>query len=312
MLRMREPALCNACHAGAVARKDVARDFQKTSAHPLRGASGAAGRTLGPGRIAPACSDCHEPHRARTDLAAQALGRSPRLDGALRVRVTFGMGSGAPVVSDERRDDRSAPAEYEVCFRCHAGGGPAGSPGTGASRGRAGASPSIAALLSPANASFHPVVDRTRAPVPARTLVTGTAPARTVTCSDCHGGDEDVRGPHGSTYAPILRRPLSARGDPARAGELCFACHVYSVYGDPSGGLAGSYSRFPGHAAHVARGAPCGDCHDAHGSATWPALLVARNPGLVTVTTSPVGATCTTNCHVTTALSVTYRSATGR
>jgi predicted CXXCH cytochrome family protein len=301
MLRVREPTLCAACHDGRRARKDVAGELRKFSVHPLLGAAGSAARPLAPGRIAPACSTCHEPHRARSDPSAQSLGQSPRLDGALRPAVSFGARGAPPVLRDERRDDAIPPAEFEVCFRCHAG-----------PRSAATGAASIAVLLNPANASYHPVVERTRSVSAARSFAAGWSPGRTITCSDCHGGDDDVRGPHGSTYAPILRRRLAASGEPAREGDLCFACHAWATYGDPSGGLAGTFSRFTDHGPHAARGVSCGACHDAHGSLSWPALLVSRPQGITALTLGATGATCTATCHVATPFTVTYRAAVSR
>jgi len=98
-------------------------------------------------------------------------------------------------------------------------------------------------------------------------------PALTATsilyCTDCHGDDAGVsRGPHGSSFAPILRvRYETADGtresEPAYA--LCYRCHNRtSILGDSSFRKA-ILSNKGGHSGHLAAGAPCSACHDPHG-----------------------------------------------
>jgi hypothetical protein len=90
------------------------------------------------------------------------------------------------------------------------------------------------------------------------------------------------------------------------AGDLCFACHAYDVYANPSAPEAlRSASRFngpgsgKGHAEHVGQEhLPCSACHVTHGSTALPALLVTgRNPGLLSITATPTGGSCSPTCH---------------
>jgi hypothetical protein len=94
-------------------------------------------------------------------------------------------------------------------------------------------------------------------------------PALTATsilyCTDCHGDDAGVsRGPHGSSFAPILRfRYETADGtresEPAYA--LCYRCHNRTSI------LRNDSFRNEGHSEHLKEGATCSACHDPHGVA---------------------------------------------
>ena len=92
--------------------------------------------------------------------------------------------------------------------------------------------------------------------------------------------------------------PSGAGQRTVSAGDLCFDCHRYAVYGDPAGGSAAALSRFTGHGSHSSKGISCWTCHDAHGSPDLPGLLVLRSPGLQAYTRDPAVASCTTTCHV--------------
>jgi hypothetical protein len=91
-------------------------------------------------------------------------------------------------------------------------------------------------------------------------------------CTTCHADDGGVsRGPHGSSFAPILKERYETGDNTPESYEnfaLCYRCHDRSsILSDasfrkkaapttPSGG---------GHSGHLAAGAPCSACHDAHG-----------------------------------------------
>jgi predicted CXXCH cytochrome family protein len=315
LLHLRDGALCLGCHAGDPAT-DVATSFARVYGHPLladnlpgsaRAAGGplaapqpAAVRAGGPGP----CSACHNAHEAgQQGIGGQLAGESAALAGASRVRVANRQRGSAPILTPVAAGNPGPVREYEVCFKCHA------SPGD---RDRARIDVSVP--LNPANASYHPVEAPGRnLEIDRRAFAPGWGPERLVTCSDCHGSDDEVaRGPHGSAVPHILSRRYAATSSEPGATEtdLCFSCHAFRTYADPGAGAERRFSRFDGHGSHVAgHGLSCWACHTAHGSPTLAALLVLRSPGLMSYGRQLGGGTCTTaSCHVTTPATVCYGS----
>jgi hypothetical protein len=197
------------------------------------------------------------------------------------------------------RGSATPAREYEVCLKCHS-----------LSAVRPVRTSAVATLLSPANASFHPVEapGRNRA-IDRRAFVPGWGPERLVTCSDCHGSDSSAtRGPHGSSFPHLLKARYPARNvdEQMRETDLCFACHAWTTYGDSLAADAAGFSRFRGHATHVARGHGCGFCHEAHGSVDRPSLVTVRTPGMLTYVQTPAGGSCTATCHTTTRPDASY------
>ena len=94
--------------------------------------------------------------------------------------------------------------------------------------------------------------------------------------------------------------------------ELCFDCHRYDTYANTSASATvRNYSRFSGgngHAYHVgSQRYSCYNCHETHGAADQPNLLVTgRNPGINTYTRTAGGGTCAPSCHGRESYSVTY------
>jgi hypothetical protein len=81
-----------------------------------------------------------------------------------------------------------------------------------------------------------------------------------IQCTDCHRSDSDVKGPHGSNYAPLLANNYTTRdftSESAYAYALCYDCHSRnSILADESFSL---------HSKHLGDQIPCSACHDAHG-----------------------------------------------
>jgi len=136
-----------------------------------------------------------------------------------------------------------------------------------------------------------------------------------MTCTDCHTSDDaNVRGPHGSSYRYILKKPYTASSSARTmsSAELCFDCHRYDTYANNSASsTVKNYSRFSGsegHTYHVgSRGFPCYACHETHGASSQPSLLIlGRNPGIETYTRSASGGSCNPTCHGSENYSVTY------
>jgi predicted CXXCH cytochrome family protein len=320
LLRVRGAALCLGCHSGSTG-PDVASAFARAFRHPLVAqgplpgtatpAEGvAAGSMQRPASGGPAfataqsgtCSGCHNPHAAAEDPVRSATGASDRtLAGVRRIRIANGAAGAPPLRSPVENGDTSLVREFEICFACH---GSSGAPGVGQD---------VSAAFNPANPSFHPLeaAGRNRG-VDRRGFTTGWNADRLVTCSDCHGADDGVaRGPHGSAQQHILRKRNPARGPSLQLldTDLCFECHAWRTYAEPMAAAEQRYSRYSGHAAHAVRGVSCWGCHEPHGSATLPALVVRRSPGFVTYLQGPEGGSCTVSCHTSTPASGSYRVA---
>jgi len=317
LLISREETLCLSCHDGDPADADVAREMAKPFAHAGRRTRGthAADEGGDPTRYAYAggarhasCSDCHNAHASYPDASPPMAPQASRANAWVgRVRVING-GPGAipayeylaPLV------ESPAPLEYEICFKCH-------SSWTRQPPGQ----PDLARLLNPANPSYHPVEGPGNNPgIRPDAFVPGIDASRVIFCGDCHGSDDpDVRGPHGSTYPDLLRRPYDTAPAAALVGpdDLCFQCHDYDTYANPYG-AAGDASRFNppaaagGHGFHVGEhGVSCHACHDSHGSPEHPALMTTdRFPGLTRFSSTHDGGTCQSTCHDSASYNLNY------
>jgi predicted CXXCH cytochrome family protein len=316
----REETLCQTCHDGSPAT-DVRTDMLKPYAHPTDTFSG---RHTGPDETQPSdfgaapsnrrhaeCVDCHNPHVARSDVLTlpPAPAASKRLLGVSRVVVLNGAAGTAPVYTFVQGSDTlTAPVtEYQLCFKCH-------SSWTTQPTGQS----DLAALLNPNNPSYHPVEAAGRDPlIPSGAFEPGWSASSVLRCSDCHHSDDgSLRGPHGSHYPAILPRPYDPRSVPrvVESDEACFACHSFATYADSTAGPgAHSMSRFNepgavrGHAGHAAVQVPCGACHVTHGSATQPHLITTGAlPGILSITWTANGATCTPSCHAAESYTINY------
>jgi hypothetical protein len=93
-----------------------------------------------------------------------------------------------------------------------------------------------------------------------------------ISCTSCHADDEGKsRGPHGSSYFPILKeRYETADGTSESYANyaLCYRCHERtSILADASFRRKSS-PKSPtggGHSGHLRAGASCATCHDPHG-----------------------------------------------
>ncbi len=320
LLHTREEALCTACHDGSPAARDVRTQFQKPYRHPIQytgihaeseGGDPASYAVSPTNRRHAECVDCHNPHYLRANVAAPtAPDASNRLLATGRVRVQNGAAGTVPLYTYVGPGDVAFAREYELCFKCH-------SSWTAQPPGQR----NEAVLFNPANPSFHPVESAGRnANIPAGAFSNGWAWNRTVYCTDCHSSDDPgVRGPHGSTYRFILARSYtnsSTVPQSMASTDLCFACHQYDVYANPTSASATkALSRFnapqqtQGHTFHVGtRQVACFSCHESHGSTLYPALMaVGRTPvGLTSYSQTTGGGTCWSTCHGSTSYTVNY------
>jgi len=232
-----EAAVCAACHDGRMAARDVMRDFEQFSAHPVPQTS----LTHDPAEPAVvrdrhvSCSDCHGPH----DHGAGPADAPGQLRG-----VDLNNAAVEP-----------AAHRWQVCLRCHGD-----SPGKRTPLVRRQFDQDNLRLeIQPANPSFHPVAAPGRNPdVPS--LLPPWTPQSLVDCTDCHHSGDSAR-PHGSVHEPLLARRYETRDrtpESPSAYALCYGCHSRdSILRDAS---------FAAHARHVRdASAPCSVCHDAHG-----------------------------------------------
>ncbi|MDI3280735.1 MAG: cytochrome c3 family protein [Bacillota bacterium] len=237
-----EEAVCFRCHNGTVATRNVQSDFAKTTqaytpthdwdklTHPVGNYSGVHSPTEAavrpPAHIE--CVDCHNPHQAKVDSPTR-----PNLWGSMAgvrgVDVNYGASTWETTPDPVPRD---APSVYEfnVCFRCHAGGATSDYPYLNVSR-----------QFNPNNPSYHVIagitsVSKTNYGIYVKPWTKTSA----LYCTDCHGAEvSDPRtqppntGPHGSVNPGILIAPWNANTGKAgldTSKHLCFKCHDYNFY----------------------------------------------------------------------------------
>ena len=317
LLLAREDRLCLTCHNGSLANTDIAREMNKPFSHASRRAPGvhAADEGGDPMRYSVSggarhvsCSDCHNAHASYPDPAPPMAPLASNLNAWVgRVRAFEGSpGMVPPYEYLAPLTGGADPFEYELCFKCH-------SSWTRQPPGQA----DLGLLLNLANASYHPVEGPGKnLNIPQEAFVPGIDATSMIYCSDCHGSDDsETRGPHGSQYNKILRRPYAADagGGFVDSGDLCFQCHNYDTYAN-SFGIALEASRFnppespSGHAFHVGEhGVSCFACHDSHGSPRQIALMVTgRFPGLTQYTSTSTGGSCQSTCHDSSSYAINY------
>jgi hypothetical protein len=196
------------------------------------------------------CVDCHNPHASTSRMALPPLVPGP-------LQGVSGVGSGGVPVGE-------ATFEFQVCNKCHGYREPT-APGIT----RVEATRIVSTKLDPSNQSFHPITAPGR-----NATIKGLVPPYTAStvigCIGCHNNNEWTtatgnapKGPHASTFAPILERQYqTADGtfESQSSYDLCYKCH------DRNALLQGASGGFP-HGRHVVQQrAPCAACHDAHGS----------------------------------------------
>ncbi len=242
-------------------RADIAHQIGKYSAHrenpggmptAFRSAAGA----YRSGRLGVGCADCHNPHLVN-DVRTEAPHASGMLKGVSGV---------------DRNGGRVASVtyEYEVCFKCHGDDSP-----------DLDYVPRVLTVTNtrlafdPSNPSYHPVVAMGRTlnvpSIPSQFEPTMSA-SQQIYCTACHADDEGgSRGPHGSSFAPILKQRYETTDNTAESYDnyaLCYRCHDRaSILSDASFGkkMIRTTPSGGGHSGHLAAGAPCSACHDPHG-----------------------------------------------
>ncbi len=242
---------CYTCHRGNVAQKDIYTQFQKPYRHPVEMTAGIHDPKENIAIMARhvECVDCHNQHASNHSFAAVA----PAVSG--RLVLVSGMSIAGTNLA-------TASFEYEICFKCHADTA-IGIPFV----------PRVINVInkrlqfSTVNPSYHPVASPGRNPnIPSIPSTDPQAPLNMtvssfIYCTDCHSDDAGSNGPHGSSYAPLLKRRYDTTLGSTENYDtysLCYRCHNRnSILGDQS---------FKRHQAHVVNDqSPCSACHDSHG-----------------------------------------------
>lgn len=315
----REEKLCHVCHDGSPATANIKAEFSKAYKHPVATAGKHAateGGTSSAYAASPTnnrhaeCADCHNPHVAKSDGSAPvAPTASNRLRGVGRIAVTNGAAGSAPTYTYRSASDTTPPVtEYEICFKCH-------SSWTTQPAGQT----DFAVRFNANNPSYHPVeAVGKNTNINVNAFVGGWTGTVQMYCTDCHTSDSTAtRGAHGSQYRYILKKSATASSSQRTmaSSELCFDCHRYNTYAnDGASTTEKGYSRFnpptwsKGHTFHVGNTrSPCYACHDSHGSASKPHLIVTgRSPGLNSYTETSTGGTCSPTCHGTETYKLNY------
>ena len=246
-----EPENCTGCHGGAVAKKDIASEFNKLYRHPINDSQWKHDPSEAPQTMARhvTCNDCHNAHATTSTSTA-----APAAPGALRgVKSVNQSGSVIPDPS----------YEYEVCNKCHGVNEP-----TTARIARQSATRNIRSKINPVNPSFHPIAAPGKN-LTIRGLEVPYTASSMIGCISCHNNDSwtatgtSPKGPHGSLYDPILVAQYTT-SDPSFESyqnyALCYQCHNQNWL------LTDQANTFP-HRRHVVTDqASCATCHDAHGS----------------------------------------------
>lgn len=247
---------------------DIAAQTRKISGHRealgvtamaprMAGAAAASGMRL------VTCADCHNPHLAR--------------EGPAEAPFASAMVRGVSGVDRNGGEIGAVTYEYEVCFKCHGDNAP-----DVKYVPRVVSVTNTRLAFDPANPSYHPVVSMGKTlsvPSIPSPFEPAMSPSDVIYCTSCHADDEGgSRGPHGSSFAPILRERYETTDFTPESYEsyaLCYRCHDRSsILRDDSFGtrLMRTTPSGGGHSGHLAAGAPCSACHDAHGVNESPAV----------------------------------------
>ncbi|MCF7954794.1 MAG: hypothetical protein K9M75_03230 [Phycisphaerae bacterium] len=236
---------CLSCHNRSVAKTNVATQMQKISAHSVTKFDDIHDLEESPQAIKMhvECVDCHNPHSVQktTATAPYAKGVTQNVSG-----VTV---AGAPI--------DQVQFEYELCFKCHSDN----SERIDSDITRNITQTNTRLEFDPSGISFHPVA----APGKNRDVPSLEAPLTVnsiIYCTDCHSSDgsSSVKGPHGSSFSPLLKYNYSTKDfthESTYSYALCYKCHSRnSILANQSFSL---------HKQHLEHDAPCSACHDAHG-----------------------------------------------
>ena len=265
-----EEGTCYPCHNGNMvpAIYNIFGRFNSTntSRHAVDLYTGAHDPTESPRYINNhvECVDCHNPHMTNNNKTVAPPYVSGRLDGV----------SGVTIDNDILK---TAVNEYEICFKCHA---------SSTAQTMVAYTPVTRVIreyntrleFQTNNASFHPVAGPNESTI-VPSLIAPLTTSSAIYCTDCHSDASGSRGPHGSQYAPILRKKYITTDNNGLYSysnfELCYDCHYESsllsdnTFQKKSGTRGGhsGHLKFIIDANNVTHNiyTTCAACHDPHG-----------------------------------------------
>jgi predicted CXXCH cytochrome family protein len=273
---------CYPCHNGNVSQnippKNIQNQFGYASRHDVAAHAGIHDPQIenrSPLVLAEhvECVDCHNPHASNSTTPPVEPGGVSGITWKVSGVDKNGVGIALPA---------TVRFEYEICFKCHAESTtlfPYITRSINTSNTRI--------QVSTNNPSYHPVIDVGKhtnpLDVPSLPSLDTEAPinlsvSSVIYCTDCHsdqvvnGATLMSRGPHGSPYAPILRRQyLTTIGtvESSLSYYLCYRCHNYNSIILNQSFKADAMGK-GGHSGHLRspnanERMPCSVCHDPHG-----------------------------------------------
>jgi len=290
-----ETGQCYTCHAAGVGGADVAAEYAlgqpannpETRSYYSHDTTDPGDHTLDSknefqGKLTrhSQCSDCHDPHGAKTDKAVMtptgwtAPGGFAKVSG---VAVTNGAAGTVPTYT--WLDGLTSPitAEYQLCFKCHTSFTelPQDVPGKPSQRAT-----DLAKDFNPANPSYHPVEaqGRNQTQKLADSLAGDSSyklwkfkTTDTVRCVSCHASNKTGTSAnpaenaadakltvHASTNRGILIRPYENRVLAAKdatydaaGAALCLTCHMEKPFQNPQLPAAAEGTNFDFHGLHL-------------------------------------------------------------
>jgi predicted CXXCH cytochrome family protein len=262
---------CYPCHNGTVSSRDIERQLKtKTYNHPVGTYLGLHDPTESPVQLAGhvECQDCHNAHAANdtTALPPAVSGKLQKVSG---------------VKSDGLTPVFPALNEYEICFKCHAATAPQIFASGYVPIRRVVSTFDKSAQFKTSNVSYMPVEDSGKNSDVPSLKSPGADPdtplylnvAGKIYCSDCHSDDAGSVGPHGSNFAPLLKKryeTVVGTQESEQNYALCYRCHDrINILSNMS-----FQKNLPlnagGHSGHLlspleGKPVPCSVCHDPHG-----------------------------------------------
>lgn len=197
------------------------------------------------------CSDCHNPHHAQMTTTRTAPVAPQSLIGISGVQVIYTTDTTIPNYSFIPYNV-GITYQYELCFKCHS------------SFAKSAYGSDLAAVMSPNNASYHPVVSigKNQTSYMANNLLPPYTTTSQIYCTDCHSCSDTTGplGPHGSQFPFILKANYrfelkeTTTSDDFNLNDfaLCFNCHRSAPYEDATGQQR-SDSNFRFHGYHLRR-----------------------------------------------------------